>query len=127
VDAVKLLTFKNSGKATYGALTDGGFIDIGARLGNRYPAIRAVLAADALSELSSLLESLTPDHAAAELEFLPVIVNPAKIVCIGLNYESHRIETGRDRLTPSGYLYPLRRYAGGSPAAARGATGFYVS
>ena len=96
---MKLLTFKNSGKATYGALTEGGVIDIGARLDNRYPAIRVVLAADALSELSSLLESLTPDHAAAELEFLPVIVNPAKIVCIGLNYESHRIETGRDRLT----------------------------
>ena len=95
---MNLLSFKTSGKATYGAVTDGGVIDIGARLGNRYPDIRAVLAADALPELSSLIESQIPDHAAADLEFLPVIVNPAKILCIGLNYESHREETGRDRL-----------------------------
>lgn len=28
------------------------------------------------------------------VELLPVIPNPEKIICVGLNYESHRIETG---------------------------------
>lgn len=30
-----------------------------------------------------------------EVELLPVIPNPGKIICIGLNYETHRQETGR--------------------------------
>lgn len=32
-----------------------------------------------------------------EVELLPVIPNPGKILCVGHNYEEHRIETGRDR------------------------------
>jgi 2-keto-4-pentenoate hydratase/2-oxohepta-3-ene-1,7-dioic acid hydratase in catechol pathway len=35
------------------------------------------------------------DHQLAEIEFLPVINNPGKILCVGLNYEAHRQETGR--------------------------------
>lgn len=65
---MKLLTFIINGQSTYGAVRDGGIVDIGARLGNRYPDIRAVLAVNALPELSSLLESLTPDYVAPDLE-----------------------------------------------------------
>lgn len=32
--------------------------------------------------------------ALDNVELLPVIPNPEKIICVGLNYESHRIETG---------------------------------
>jgi len=34
-------------------------------------------------------------RALAEVTLLPPIPAPAKIFCVGLNYESHRIETGR--------------------------------
>ena len=37
----------------------------------------------------------------AGLTLLPVIPNPGKIICIGLNYESHRQETGRPMTTAS--------------------------
>ena len=115
---MKLLSFNISGKATYGALKDEGVVDIGARLGSRYPDIKAVLAADALPELYALVASMAVDYAVADIDFLPVIVNPAKILCIGLNYESHRKETGRDRSihpvvftrfadTQVGHLQPL--------------------
>ena len=33
----------------------------------------------------------------SEITYLPPIINPRKILCIGINYESHRIETGRDK------------------------------
>ncbi|MGB5441920.1 MAG: fumarylacetoacetate hydrolase family protein [Gammaproteobacteria bacterium] len=105
---MKLLSFNISGKATYGAVSDGGIVDIGARLGSRYPDIKALLAADALSELSSLVESLAADYPVEQPDFLPVIVNPGKIFCIGLNYESHRKETGRDR---SGHPVVFTRFA----------------
>ena len=33
----------------------------------------------------------------SEIVYLPPIVSPRKILCIGINYESHRIEMGRDK------------------------------
>ncbi len=37
--------------------------------------------------------------ALADLRLLPVIPDPGKIVCVGLNYEEHRIESGREPTT----------------------------
>ncbi len=36
-----------------------------------------------------------PEYALHAVRLLPVIPNPAKIFCVGLNYETHRRETGR--------------------------------
>ena len=38
-------------------------------------------------------------HALADIEFLPAVVDPPRIFCIGVNYEEHRLETGRERAT----------------------------
>ena len=35
------------------------------------------------------------DRALADLEYLPTITNPDKILCVGLNYRAHQEETGR--------------------------------
>ena len=32
----------------------------------------------------------------AEADFAPVVTNPSKIICVGLNYRTHIIETGRE-------------------------------
>src|SRR5215467_5799356 len=32
----------------------------------------------------------------AEVEFAPVVINPAKVICVGLNYRTHIMETGRE-------------------------------
>lgn len=57
-------------------------------------------------DLKTLLENLpditaiktkladTVSYQLDEVQLLPVIPNPEKIICVGLNYESHRIETG---------------------------------
>lgn len=50
---------------------------------------------------SAIASGSLPDLADGEgfdlagLALLPVIPNPGKIICIGLNYETHRQETGR--------------------------------
>src|SRR6202030_1305855 len=33
---------------------------------------------------------------AAEADFAPVVPRPGKIICVGLNYRAHILETGRD-------------------------------
>src|SRR3974390_3526381 len=33
---------------------------------------------------------------AAEADFAPVVPRPSKVICVGLNYRSHILETGRE-------------------------------
>lgn len=37
-----------------------------------------------------------PRHDTDRLDFAPVVADPGKIVCVGLNYRSHILEMGRD-------------------------------
>jgi Fumarylacetoacetate (FAA) hydrolase family len=92
---MKLLTYKTSKGTSYGAVAGQGVIDLGRRLGSKYPDLKALIAANAFGEAARLLKE-APDHKLSEIEFLPVIPNPGKIVCVGLNYQDHVVETGRD-------------------------------
>lgn len=40
---------------------------------------------------------VTATYALSEVQLLPVVPNPAKIMCVGLNYATHVAETGRDQ------------------------------
>src|SRR5882672_9574722 len=37
-----------------------------------------------------------PRHETANLDYAPLILNPEKIFCVGLNYRSHILEMGRE-------------------------------
>ena len=37
-----------------------------------------------------------PAVPAAQADFAPVVTRPGKIICVGLNYRSHILETGRE-------------------------------
>src|SRR5262249_21544307 len=90
---MKLASFTVSGRPSYGIVVGDGLVDLGARLGDRYPDLRAALAADALGELARAA-SAKPDLALAAARLLPPIPAPDKIVCIGLNYRAHAAEAG---------------------------------
>jgi 2-keto-4-pentenoate hydratase/2-oxohepta-3-ene-1,7-dioic acid hydratase in catechol pathway len=92
---MKLATFKTAKGASYGAVVDKGIVDLGRRLGNRYPDLKALIAANAFKEVEGLLKE-PQDHKLSDVVWLPVIPNPDKIVCVGLNYQDHVVETGRD-------------------------------
>ena len=52
---------------------------------------------DNIDELEGYLANVTA-YDPADITFLPVIPDPGKIFCIGLNYEKHRKETERPGL-----------------------------
>jgi 2-keto-4-pentenoate hydratase/2-oxohepta-3-ene-1,7-dioic acid hydratase in catechol pathway len=93
---MRLASFRTGRGPTYGIVGERGIVDLGARLGARYPDLRALIAADALDE-ARRLAGAAPDVPLDGVAWLPVIPNPDKIVCVGLNYEEHRVETQRDR------------------------------
>ncbi|MES2714185.1 MAG: fumarylacetoacetate hydrolase family protein [Pseudomonadota bacterium] len=92
---MKLLSYEHGGRARFGALVDGGIVDLQAALGGRYATLRALLEADALAEAAAVLAGRAPDLALDAVTLLPVIPHPDKIVCVGLNYGEHVRETGR--------------------------------
>jgi 2-keto-4-pentenoate hydratase/2-oxohepta-3-ene-1,7-dioic acid hydratase in catechol pathway len=91
---MKLVSFTNGGKASYGIVKEGGVIDAGARLGAKYADLGAVIAGRGLGEVLKL-DGAQPDVALAEIEYLPTIPRPGKVVCIGYNYRAHVAETGQ--------------------------------
>src|SRR4029077_7716014 len=76
--------------------TDKGIVDLGRRIGNRFPDLKALLEKNGLEEAKRHLNA-KPDFRESDVTWLPVIPNPGKILCVGLNYEEHRAETGRPK------------------------------
>jgi len=93
---MKLATFKTAQGASYGAVTGKGIVDLRRYLGNQYADLRTLLEGNALDQAKKYL-SEAPDYQPSDVTWLPVIPNPDKIVCVGLNYEEHRVESGRDK------------------------------
>jgi 2-keto-4-pentenoate hydratase/2-oxohepta-3-ene-1,7-dioic acid hydratase in catechol pathway len=94
---MKLASYLLDGRPSYGAVEGNGVIDLGRRIGAKYADIRALITANALEEAKRAAAGQKPDASFDSLTHLPVIPNPDKIVCVGLNYEEHRVETNRDK------------------------------
>lgn len=93
---MKLLSFVADGRPTYGAVRDGGVIDLGARLAAAGCAtLRELLERERLADAAEIAVSANADHALDRIAFAPVIPDPGKIICVGLNYRDHVAETGR--------------------------------
>lgn len=92
---MKLTSFIRDGQPSYGIVTSDGVIDLGRRLGRQLPTLRSLLAAGALGQARAFEEQAAPDYPLAGLKLDPVIPNPDKIICVGLNYRDHVAETGR--------------------------------
>jgi 2-keto-4-pentenoate hydratase/2-oxohepta-3-ene-1,7-dioic acid hydratase in catechol pathway len=93
---MRLVSFRHAGAAKFGAVVDGGVIDLSKRTAQRWSSLREVIADKALPELAAAAKGQHADFKFADIEMLPTIPNPDKILCIGLNYASHVGEVGRE-------------------------------
>jgi 2-keto-4-pentenoate hydratase/2-oxohepta-3-ene-1,7-dioic acid hydratase in catechol pathway len=96
---VKLASYIVNGTNGYGAVVGDQIVTVNKHLGGRYPTLRSALEPGVLDEIRRVTTDAQPDHKLSELLFLPVIPNPNKILCAGLNYRSHVAETGREMPT----------------------------
>lgn len=90
-----LITFKAEDRISYGLIREDGVFDLGRRIGAVLPDLKSFMTAQGLGLLGEVPKANTTDYATGEFTYCPVIPNPAKILCVGLNYEEHRRETGR--------------------------------
>ena len=91
---MKLATFTQAGEQSYGVVKNDTITDIGQVLGNTYPDLKSLIGRDYHKLIANSTDA-SPKIALSDVQLLPPITNPDKIICVGLNYESHRKETGR--------------------------------
>jgi 2-keto-4-pentenoate hydratase/2-oxohepta-3-ene-1,7-dioic acid hydratase in catechol pathway len=100
---MKLVSYVFDGMEQVGVIgRDTGIVSLSRRAPALPRSLRGLLAAggEALSHAEALASEGDSDHALAEVELLPVIPDPPAVWCVGVNYDDHRQETGRE---PSKY------------------------
>lgn len=88
---MRFISFETAGRSSWGRVEGNEVLDLGAVPGAAAD-LKAAIAAGELGQASD-----APRLQRTSVRLLPVIPNPSKILCVGHNYESHRVETGRDK------------------------------
>lgn len=84
----------NDGAPTWGVLVDGLVHDLGPTGLALAPTLKAAIA-DGVVPVADGAWAGAPTASEDDITFLPVIGDPGKVICIGVNYVSHQNETGR--------------------------------
>ena len=90
---MKIASFKVDGRTSYGVVDGKMLRQPGDEFRSRFADLRAVIAADSLAELEADVDGESLN--ISDVQFLPVVPNPDKILCVGVNYRPHIEEMGR--------------------------------
>jgi 2-keto-4-pentenoate hydratase/2-oxohepta-3-ene-1,7-dioic acid hydratase in catechol pathway len=117
--AMRIVTYRSDRGERAGLLGEEGVVDVWDRLDGDGSSVRDLLASDRLGEVQDAADS-GADLKLEQVELMPPIPDPDKIVCIGLNYRAHAEEAGieppdtptffakfRNALVPAGASVPL--------------------
>jgi acylpyruvate hydrolase len=85
---VKLATICIGNRTTAVRVEGDSLVDLG------LPDVGAVLSSDAGLDTAAAAEGQR--FAASDVTFAPLVPRPSKVVCVGLNYQKHILEMGRD-------------------------------
>ncbi|HCX87746.1 MAG TPA: 2-hydroxyhepta-2,4-diene-1,7-dioate isomerase, partial [Gammaproteobacteria bacterium] len=96
---MKLTSFSVAGRSSYGIVTDDGIIDLGA-LPKAPGSLRQALSQLGVDGLQALGHNLPADHALDDIVYQAPIVDPEKIICIGVNYVNRNKEYDDTALPP---------------------------
>jgi 2-keto-4-pentenoate hydratase/2-oxohepta-3-ene-1,7-dioic acid hydratase in catechol pathway len=94
VPSVRLVSYRDGVRDTYGAIVDDGVVEVPAISPSLPVTIREAMRLDP-AVIDRAVRGREPDRPLAGLSYLPVIPNPSKIICVGVNYADHRAETSR--------------------------------
>mgnify|MGYP001254329313 FL=1 len=92
---MKFLSFKHDGQDSFGGINESGEQPAIVNLSERssdLSDLRDVIRNDRLNELTELVQSSDADLSLDDVELVPTIPNPEKIICIGVNYANRNAE-----------------------------------
>jgi 2-keto-4-pentenoate hydratase/2-oxohepta-3-ene-1,7-dioic acid hydratase in catechol pathway len=89
---MKLMSYVTPQRASFGVVQGERVVDLGLRFGAACPDLKSAIAQGLLPRIAALVDNAPADFLLDEVVALPVIPNPARILCVGLNYVAHRAE-----------------------------------
>ena len=93
---MSFVSFESAGQATYGVwLSEAQWLQVPEAFQSVCPDLKSAIAAGKLEELAAACRQSGKAVKASQARLLPVIANPGKIFCVGLNYKTHVAETKR--------------------------------
>ena len=87
---MRLLSFLNNGRETWGAIVGDGVVDLGSKLS--HATLQDFIASADFDKRDQIVAGHKPDLKLADIKYLPVIPRPEKIVCAVRNYLDHHQE-----------------------------------
>lgn len=100
---MKLASYIHHGRKSYGIYTEAGIIDLGQKIGQQYPTLKDFLQWDALDVAQQYVD-YPADITDKDITFLPVIEEPGKIFCVGMNYAEKRKEFSETNNAPTLFI-----------------------
>jgi 2-keto-4-pentenoate hydratase/2-oxohepta-3-ene-1,7-dioic acid hydratase in catechol pathway len=93
---MRLVSHRTQEGVGAGVQTVDGVLDAGTLLGERPIGVRRLIEEQRLDELAELEQIEGDVEPVSEIDLLPPVPDPDKIICIGLNYRSHAREQGAE-------------------------------
>lgn len=93
---MKLLSFRHLGEEKFGVLLGDAVLPLGGESDTRMRSLVDLIRIGDMGTIRRTLQNSADTIALADIEFLPLIGKPEKILCVGVNYEEHRVETKRE-------------------------------
>jgi 2-keto-4-pentenoate hydratase/2-oxohepta-3-ene-1,7-dioic acid hydratase in catechol pathway len=84
---MRLASYALRGRPSFGAVVGDGIVDLRPRL-HRFAGLVDLFRAQALAEAKAAADGVRPDVPLAEVELLPPLLAPEKILCVGVNYKN---------------------------------------
>jgi 2-keto-4-pentenoate hydratase/2-oxohepta-3-ene-1,7-dioic acid hydratase in catechol pathway len=109
---MRLATYNARGRTGFGVVEGDGVIDLRTRFSARYHSLLDVIKAGALEEIKSMAAGVRPDFPLSEIELLPPLLGPEKILCIGINYNRQADYKDMNPVSESGYCSMFFRTPG---------------
>ena len=82
---MRLLSFQVGGKVSFGAIVEHRVVDLAERM-PEYHSLRELLRRDAIVRAQDITAEASADYAIDEIDYLPTIPDPQKIICVDRNY-----------------------------------------
>ncbi|CAM8644991.1 MhpD 2-keto-4-pentenoate hydratase/2-oxohepta-3-ene-1,7-dioic acid hydratase (catechol pathway) [Comamonadaceae bacterium] len=93
---MRYISFEIAGQQTYGLWSEGDkWLQVPSLFQQEFPDLKAVIEAGKLHEMANVTKQNGTVVSASNGRLLPVVPNPSKVFCVGLNYKTHVAETKR--------------------------------
>ena len=95
---MKLASYRVRGRDSFGAVIGEGLgenvVDLKTRLAPQFTSVLVLLRDGGLAVARDAVQGVRADFPLREVEFLPPVLNPEKILCVGINYANRNADYG---------------------------------